>query len=179
LQAPLVYFKKAQRRAIRLGATVIALLSHLADQGKCGLLYFDASGFSPDPLACDGWPRAGQLHWVAHQSPRQRLNVLSALRQNGEREWSALQYATVRTDVVVFRKAGKSTARRLVSLSSPILRLIKGRDGAEASALGAERAVLVLPAAVLPGTQSPRNAMETGQVLLRRFVSLDGCAFLV
>jgi transposase len=81
---------------------VIASLSHLADEGKCDLLFFDESGFSPNPSVGYGWTRVGQSRCVEPQSHRHRVNVLGALRQNGELEWTTLQHSTARTDVVDF-----------------------------------------------------------------------------
>jgi transposase len=81
---------------------VIASLGHLAKEGKCDLMYFDEAGFSPNPTLPYGWARIGQTRCVEPQSHRERVNVLGALHQNGRLDWTMLQRATVREDVMTF-----------------------------------------------------------------------------
>jgi hypothetical protein len=81
---------------------VIASWCQLASEGKCDLMYFDESGFSPNPTLPYGWTRIGQTRCVTPESHRQRVNVLGALHQCGELTWSSLERPTVRDDVVNF-----------------------------------------------------------------------------
>lgn len=74
----------------------------LAHEGKCEMLYFDESGFSPNPPLQYGWSLVGQTRCVEPQSHKQRINVLGALRHSGELIWRAQQKSTVRDDVIAF-----------------------------------------------------------------------------
>lgn len=77
-------------------------MNALAREGNCELLYFDESGFSPNPPLQYGWSRVGQTRCIEPQSHRQRVNVLGALRHSGELIWRAQQTSTVRNDVMAF-----------------------------------------------------------------------------
>lgn len=74
----------------------------LAHEGKCEMLFFDESGFSPNPPLQYGWSLVGQTRCVEPQSHKQRINVLGALRHSGELIWRAQQKSTVRDDVIAF-----------------------------------------------------------------------------
>jgi hypothetical protein len=52
------------------------------------LLYFDESGFSPNPPVQYGWGRIGQTRAVEPLAYRQRVNVLGALRHDGLLAWT-------------------------------------------------------------------------------------------
>ena len=69
---------------------------------QCELLYFDESGFSPNPPIQYGWSVVGQSRTVEPQAHRERVNVLGALRHDGALFWSAQQRPTSRDDVIVF-----------------------------------------------------------------------------
>ena len=77
-------------------------MNALAQEGTCELLYFDESGFSPNPPLQYGWSQLGQSRCVEPQSHRQRVNVLGALRHDGKLIWCAQQKSTVRDDVMAF-----------------------------------------------------------------------------
>lgn len=77
-------------------------LHRRALDGQCELLYFDESGFSPNPPVQSGWSRIGQSRCVEPQGHRQRVNVLGVLRQDGQLRWETQQRPTVRDDVIAF-----------------------------------------------------------------------------
>lgn len=77
-------------------------MNALAREGTCELLYFDESGFSPNPPVQYGWAKIGQTRCVTPEPHRQRINVLGALRATGGLIWRALQKSTVRDDVIAF-----------------------------------------------------------------------------
>jgi transposase len=81
---------------------VIASLRQLALAGQCELLYFDESGFGPNPPLQYGWARIGQSRCVEPQSHQQRVNVLGALRHDGELISVTQQRSTSRDDVIAF-----------------------------------------------------------------------------
>lgn len=74
----------------------------MAHQGKCELLYFDESGFSPNPPVQSGWTRIGHTRSVEPQAHGERVNVLGALRHDGRLEWKLQRRPTVRDDVISF-----------------------------------------------------------------------------
>ncbi len=74
----------------------------LARQGLCRLLFFDESGFSPNPPITYGWAPRGQAHTMEPQPHRQRVNVLGALDQNHPLVWSAVERPTRQEDVIAF-----------------------------------------------------------------------------
>ena len=81
---------------------MIASLSQLDQNSQCELLYFDESGFSPNPPVQYGWTQIGQSRAVEPQAHRQRVNVLGVLRHGGELVWATQQRPTVRDDVIAF-----------------------------------------------------------------------------
>ena len=74
----------------------------LAQEGRCELLYFDESGFSPNPPLQYRWSKLGETRCVEPKSHRQRVNVLGALRHDGKLIWCAQPKSTVRDDVMAF-----------------------------------------------------------------------------
>ena len=66
------------------------------------MLYFDESGFSPNPSLQYGWSRIGETRSVAPLAHRQRVNVLGALRHDGQLIWTTQQRPTKREDVIAF-----------------------------------------------------------------------------
>ena len=81
---------------------VINARAKLDHEQRCELLYFDESGFSPDPRVQYGWGRIGQARAVAPLAHRQRVNVLGALRHDGQLIWNTQQRPTARDDVIAF-----------------------------------------------------------------------------
>lgn len=81
---------------------MIGALGRLDHEHRCELLYFDESGFSPNPPVQYGWTRIGQTRSVEPLAHRQRVNVLGALRQDGRLIWATLQKPTTRNDVIAF-----------------------------------------------------------------------------
>jgi len=81
---------------------VIGGLCQLAREHQCELLYFDESGFSPNPPVQYGWSLVGQTRSVEPLSHQQRVNVLGALRHDGQLIWTAQQRSTTRDDVIGF-----------------------------------------------------------------------------
>ncbi|MFB9243726.1 transposase [Massilia antarctica] len=56
--------------------------------GQCDLLYFDESGFSPNPPLQYGWAPIGHSRCAEAGVHRQRVNVLGALGHDGKRLWA-------------------------------------------------------------------------------------------
>lgn len=81
---------------------MIGALGRLDREHRCELLYFDESGFSPNPPVQYGWTRIGQTRSVEPLAHRQRVNVLGALRHDGQLIWTTQQRPTTREDVVAF-----------------------------------------------------------------------------
>jgi len=81
---------------------VIDALSRLDREQQCELLYFDESGFSPNPPVQYGWGKIGQTRAVEPLAHRQRVNVLGALRHGGSLTWTTQQRPTTRDDVIAF-----------------------------------------------------------------------------
>ena len=81
---------------------MIGALARLDRERQCELLYFDESGFSPNPPVQYGWGRIGQTRSVAPLAHRQRVNVLGALRHDGQLIWTTQQRPTTRADVIGF-----------------------------------------------------------------------------
>lgn len=74
----------------------------MAHAGQCELLFFDESGFSPNPPLQSGWTPIGQTRSVEPLSHGERVNVLGALRHDGKLIWKTQQRPTVRDDVIGF-----------------------------------------------------------------------------
>ena len=81
---------------------MIDALVRLDQEQRCELLYFDESGFSPNPLVQYGWGKIGQTRAVEPLAHRQRVNVLGALRHDGQPTWITQQRPTTRDDVIAF-----------------------------------------------------------------------------
>ena len=81
---------------------VMASLQAMAQAQQCELLYFDETGFSPNPPVQYGWMRIGQTRHAQAGSHRQRVNVLGALRHDNELTWDLHEQRTVRDDVIAF-----------------------------------------------------------------------------
>jgi len=79
---------------------VIRALAGLDQERQCELLYFDESGFSPNPPVQYGWSKIGQTRSVEPLAHRQRVNVLGALRHDGQLIWTTQQRPTTRDDVI-------------------------------------------------------------------------------
>jgi hypothetical protein len=77
-------------------------LSRLDHEQQCELLYFDESGFSPNPPVQYGWGKIGQTRAVEPLAHRQRVNVLGALRHDAPLTWTTQQRPTTRDDVIAF-----------------------------------------------------------------------------
>jgi len=67
---------------------VINMLAKLDHEQRCELPYFDESGSSPNSPVQYGWGRIGQTRAVEPLAHRQRVNVLGALRHDGELIWN-------------------------------------------------------------------------------------------
>jgi transposase len=103
LQAlPLQSKKKHPVEAFGKAARIIDHLDRLACAGQCELLFFDESGFSPNPPLQAGWSPVGQTRSVALVSHGERVNVLGALRHDGTLRWKTQRRPTVRDDVIGF-----------------------------------------------------------------------------
>ena len=74
----------------------------MARAGRCELLFFDESGFSPNPPIQLGWTPIGQTRGVAPLAHDQRVNVLAALRHDDTLHWKTQRRPTVREDVIGF-----------------------------------------------------------------------------
>lgn len=81
---------------------MIAELSRLDHEQQCELLYFDESGFSPNPLVQYGWGKIGQTRALEPLAHRQRVKVLGPLRHNCSLTWTTQQRPTTRDDVIAF-----------------------------------------------------------------------------
>ena len=88
--------------AFERASNVINGLARLDHEQRCELLYFDESGFSPNPPVQYGWGRIGQIRAVEPLAHRQRVNVLGALRHDGQLTWTTQQRPTTRDDVIAF-----------------------------------------------------------------------------
>jgi hypothetical protein len=83
---------------------VINGLARLDHEQQCELLYFDESGFSPNPSVQYGWGRIDQTRAVTPLTHRQRVNVLGALRHDDQVVWTTQQRPTTRDDLVCLSK---------------------------------------------------------------------------
>lgn len=81
---------------------VVASLQAMAQAGRCDLLYFDETGFSPNPPLQYGWTRIGHTRCAEAGVHRYRVNVLGALGHDGKLLWTVKQQRTVRDDVMAF-----------------------------------------------------------------------------
>jgi len=78
------------------------LNGRLDHEQRYELLYFDESGFSPNPSLQYGWSRIGEIRSAEPLAHRQRVNVLGALRHDGQLIWKTQQRPTRRQDVIAF-----------------------------------------------------------------------------
>lgn len=81
---------------------IVASLQGMAQAGQCDLLYFDESGFSPNPPLQYGWTPIGQSRCAEAGVHRQRVNVLGALGHDGKLLWTTKQQRTVRANAIDF-----------------------------------------------------------------------------
>jgi transposase len=81
---------------------IVASLQSMAQAGQCELLYFDETGFSPNPPLQYGWTPIGQTRCAETGVHRQRVNVLGALDHGGKLLWTVKEQHTVREDVMAF-----------------------------------------------------------------------------
>ncbi|MEC5161768.1 MULTISPECIES: transposase [unclassified Janthinobacterium] len=77
-------------------------MDQLARAGHCELLYFDESGFSPNPPIQSGSTPVGQTRGVEPLLHGERVNVLGALRHDNTLHWRTQRRPTVREDVIGF-----------------------------------------------------------------------------
>jgi hypothetical protein len=73
-------------------------------------MYFDESGFRPNPLLQCGWSRIGETRFVEPLAHRQRVNVLGVLRHDGKLIWAAQQRPTTREDVIAIFRSDRRPA---------------------------------------------------------------------
>lgn len=81
---------------------MIGELLQLDRDHRCELLYFDGSGFSPNPAVQYGWTPIAQTRAVEPLAHRQRVNVLGALHHDGRLISTTQQRPTTREDVIAF-----------------------------------------------------------------------------
>lgn len=94
---------KRDEEAFRQGQGVMASLRAMAQEGQCDLLYFDETGFGPNPPVQYGWTEIGRTRRALSGSHRQRVNVLGALHyRDHSLIWHAHETRTVREDVIAF-----------------------------------------------------------------------------
>jgi hypothetical protein len=94
--------KKSSQEAFERASRVIAELGLFDREQQCELLYFDESGFSPNPPVQYGWTRIGQTRSVDPQAHRQRVTVLGALRHDGQLTSATQQWPTTRDNAIAF-----------------------------------------------------------------------------
>jgi transposase len=95
--------EKRNEEAFRQGQGVLASLQAMTQRRQCELLYFDETGFGPNPSVQYSWTRIGQTRRALSGSHRQRENVLGALRHHDHSLiWRAHDKRTVREDVIAF-----------------------------------------------------------------------------
>lgn len=93
---------KRDGQAFERAQGVMASLQAWARAGQCELLYFDESGFGPNPPVQYGWMPVGQTRCAQSGSHQQRVNVLGALGQDQRLIWAVHEKRTVREDVMAF-----------------------------------------------------------------------------
>lgn len=94
--------EKRDEQDFERGQQVMASLQAWAQTGQCELLYFDESGFSPNPPVQYGWTAVGQTRCAQSGSHQHRVNVLGALDHDNRLIWSMQDKSTTREDVIVF-----------------------------------------------------------------------------
>lgn len=146
---------------------MIGALRQLDCEQRCELLYFDESGFSPNPPVQYGWPQIGQTRAVEPLAHRQRVNVLGALRHNGQLTCTTQQRPTKREDVIAFFDQiaeQPHSVPRIVLLNNAGIH--KATPWRSSGVDGPSRAAFVLFAALKSRTRSHRDFVEARQVLL-------------
>jgi transposase len=81
---------------------VLTSLRAMALAGQCELLYFDETGFGPNPPLQYGWMPIGQTRAARSGKHDQRVNVLGALRHDRSLVWHMHDQHTTREDVMTF-----------------------------------------------------------------------------
>lgn len=81
---------------------IVTSLQRLAQDGKCDLMYYDETGFSPNPPVQYGWTPVGLTRGAEPGEHRQRVNVLGALGHDGRLVWTVKEQHTARDDVMDF-----------------------------------------------------------------------------
>ena len=94
--------EKRDAGAFERAQGVMASLRTMAQAGQCELLYFDETGFSPNPSVQYGWAAIGRTRCAESGSHRQRVNVLGALGCDNKLVWHAQSKTTEREDVMAF-----------------------------------------------------------------------------
>ena len=138
---PVEAFGKARR--------IIGELKQLAHKGQCELLFFDESGFSPNPPVQSGWSPIGQTRAVEPLSHSERVNVLGALSHDQKLHWRIQRRPTVRDDVIGFfdeLAAQPHTVPRIVVLDNASIH--KGKPIDKRRKAWMAQLVPVLPAAL-------------------------------
>jgi transposase len=93
---------KRDEAAFERATGVIASLRAMAKTGQCQVLYFDESGFSPNPPVQYSWTPIGQTRCAEAGVHKERVNVLGALDVNASLYWRIVEKRTVRDDVIAF-----------------------------------------------------------------------------
>jgi len=93
---------KRDAQAFERGQRVMASLQAWALTGQCELLYFDESGFGPNPPVQYGWTPVCQTRYAQSGAHGQRVNVLGALGHDNRLIWRAYEKRIVREDVIGF-----------------------------------------------------------------------------
>ena len=96
-------------------------MAQQARAGQCELLFYDESGFSPNPPIQSGWSPIGQTRGLEPLSHGERVNVLGALSHDHKLHWRTQRRPTVRDDVIAFfdeLAAQKHTVPRIVVLDN-------------------------------------------------------------
>ena len=93
---------KRNEAAFERATGAIASLRAMAEAGQCKLLYFDESGFSPNPPVQYSWTPIGQTRSAEAGTHKERVNVLGALDVSASLYWRIQEKRTVRDDVISF-----------------------------------------------------------------------------
>lgn len=144
------------------------------------MLYFDESGFSPNPSLQYGWSRIGETRSVEPLAHRQRGNVLGALRHDGQLIWKTQQRPTRREDVIAFfdQVADQPhSVPRIVSLDNAAIH--KGEAMGKKQRRWARQGLHLY---YLPPYSPELNRIEIvwkhAKYFWRRFIAMNGVALL-
>ena len=146
---------------------MIGALAGLNQEQQCELLYFDESGFSPNPPVQYGWSRIGQARSVEPLAHRQRVNVLGALRHDGQLTWTTQQRSTTRDDVIIFFDqiaAQPHSVPRVVLIDNAGIH--KGKPMERSDASGQDTSCTCTICRPTIRTQSYRDSVEARQAFL-------------